>query len=113
MANNGTLPFLGTQLLNNGIPKDFGRVMVAVACFSFLLSLLQLAENKLDDGRHEIRKPLAIFRNGVQIVFVNLAFLIIRAVIFFKYKKDESIFIAKNGIAIFLSSLEIYWLKHG
>ena len=112
MENNVKLPFLGTQLLNHGIPKHFGRVMVAVACFSFLLSLLQLAENKLDDGRHEIRKPLAIVPNGVQIVFVNLTFLIIRAVIFFKFKKDESIFIAKNGIAIFLSSLEIYWLKH-
>jgi len=40
-------------------------------------------------------------------------FLIILAVISFKYKKDESIFIAKNGIAIriFLSSLGIYWIK--
>ena len=112
MENNGTLSFLGPQVPSHGIPKDFGKVMVAGACFSFLLSLLQLAENKLDDGKHETRERLAIVRNGVQIVFVNLAFLLIRAVIFFKYKKDESIFIAKNGIAIFLSSLEIYWLKH-
>ena len=113
MENNGMLVFVGPQPPSDGIPKDFGTVMVAVACFSLLLSLLQLAENKLDDGKHKIHKNLAIVRNGVQIVFVNLAFLLIRAFIFFKYKKDESIFIAKNGIAIFLSSLEIYWLKHG
>lgn len=40
-------------------------------------------------------------------VFVNFLFLIVRMVIVLKYKKDESIFIAKNGIAIILSIFEI------
>ena len=91
-----------------GIPKWFGRLMMAVACFSFLLSLLQMAENKLVDGKVEQSKCLAIIRNVVQMVCVNLMFMVIRLVIFFKYKKEESIFIAKNGIAIYFSALEIY-----
>ena len=85
----------------HGIPKWFGRLMVAVACFSFLLSLLQIAENKLDGKKIEQSECLAIIRNVVQMVCVNL-------VIFFKYKKEESIFIAKNGVAMYFSALEIY-----
>ncbi|XP_068713872.1 uncharacterized protein [Montipora foliosa] len=97
------------------IPKRFAIAMVAVACFSFLLSLVQLAENKLENEKHEpVHEQLkcpAIIRNVMQIVFVNLPFLIIRLVVFILYKKDESIFMAKNGIAVFLSGLEIYWIK--
>ena len=96
---------------SHGIPKWFGRLMVAVACFSFLLSLLQMAENKLVDGEVEQWKCLAKFRNVVQMVFVNLVFMVIRLVIFFKYKKEESIFIAKNGIAIYFSGLELYSIR--
>ena len=92
---------------SHGIPKWFGRLMVAVACFSFLLSLLQMAEYKLDGGKVEERKCFAIFLNVVQIVFLNFVFMVIRLVIFV-YKKEESIFIAKNGIAIYMSALEIY-----
>ena len=29
-----------------------------------------------------------------------------------KYNKYESIFIAKNGIATFISALQIYWIKN-
>lgn len=97
---------------NYGIKKGFGIAMITVACFSLVLSLLQMAENKLENGSCQIRKNLAIIRNGIQMVFVNFVFLVIRLVIFIKYKKDESIFIAKNGIAIFLSALEIYYHRH-
>ncbi|XP_068757300.1 uncharacterized protein [Montipora capricornis] len=98
------------------IPNGFAIAMVAAACFSFLLSLFQLAENKLENEEHEpeheqLKYP-AIIRNVMQIVFVNLPFLIIRLVVFILYKKDETIFMAKNGIAVFLSGLEIYWINH-
>ena len=55
----------------------------------------------------ETEKNSIIIRNFVEIFGVNGVFLTIRVVIVFKYKKDESIFIAKNIIAIILSSLEI------
>jgi len=51
-----------------------------------------------------------VIRSFVEMIAVNLAFLVIRVWIFIEYGKDESIFIAKNGIAIILSSLEIYHL---
>ena len=47
----------------------------------------------------------------VQIAFVNLPFLVSRAVVFIKFGKDESTFVAKNGIAIVLSILEIRNLR--
>ena len=90
-----------------GIPKEFGAVMIVLACLSLALSTWQLAENKLARGETKIRFRTAFFRNIVEILVVNLPFLIIRAVVFFKYGKDESIFIAKNAIAIILSLLEI------
>ena len=102
-----------TEKIQNphGIPKEFGIVMVTVACFSFLLSLLQMAENKLDKGKVKQRRHLPIIRNLVQLVFVNFLFMVIRLIVFFKYKKEESIFIAKNGIAIYMSALEIYSIR--
>ena len=92
---------------NFGIPRGFGAFMIVLACFCLVLSTWQLAENKLARGETKIRFRTALWRNIVEIVFVNLPFLIIRAVVFFKYGKDESIFIAKNGISIILCVLEI------
>lgn len=84
-----------------GISKRFATVMVAVACFSILLSPWQMIENKLGKGEPKIRFRFAILRNFVQMI-LNFVFLIIRVVVSFGYGKDESIFIAKNGVAISL-----------
>ena len=90
-----------------GIPKAFSTAMIVLACLSILESPWQMVEIKLTKEGPEIRIRTALCRNIVQIVFVNLPFLVIRAVVFFMFGKDESIFIAKNGIAIVLSILEI------
>ena len=90
-----------------GIPKAFSTAMIVLACLSMLVSPWQMAENKLTKDEPKIRFRTALYRSIVQIVFVNLPFLVIRAVVFFMFGKDESIFIAKNGIAIVLSILEI------
>ena len=89
-----------------GIPRGFGTTMVVFASFSLLFSIWQLAENKLAGGEAEIRPRTAFWRNVVEII-CNLVFLIFRAVVFFEYGKDESIFIAKNGIGIIFCGLEI------
>lgn len=95
-----------------GISKGFGTAMIALACLSLLLSPWQMAENKrLTKDGPKIHFHVALFRNIVQMVCVNLTFLVIRAVVFFEYGKDESIFIAKNSIAIILSILEIRHLR--
>ena len=94
-----------------GIPKGFGIAMVVLACISFLLSPWQMAENDL--GKGKLRRRTAKLRYIVEIIVENLAFLVIRLVIVFKYKKDESIFIAKNGIAFVLGFMRIRDLKDG
>ena len=93
-----------------GIPNWFGAFMIVLACFSLALSTWQLAENKLSGGETN-GETKGFCRNIVEIFFVNLPFLIIRAVVFFEYGKDESIFMAKNGIAIILSVLEIRHIR--
>ena len=89
-----------------GIPQAFSTEMIVLACLSMLVSLWQMAENKLTEEGWNIRFRSAPYRNIFQIVWVNLLFLVIRAVVFFVFGKNESIFI-KNGIAIVLSILEI------
>ncbi|KAL9955722.1 hypothetical protein ACROYT_G037083 [Oculina patagonica] len=43
-----------------------------------------------------------------QLVFVNLAFLAIRLVLFFDFKLDASVFAAKNTVAIIVGGIEIF-----
>ena len=112
------------------IPKELGYAMIAAACVSFLLTLLQIAENELHKGtispdkgsENELndRKETVSLRNGVaivanllQIIFVNLPFMAMRVIVIVQYNKDdnESIFITKNLIAIFLSGMQIYWIR--
>lgn len=71
-----------------GISEGFGIAMITVACFSFLLSLWPMIETELDGDR---QTNSIIIRNFVKIFGVSGVFLIIRLVIVFKYKKDESI----------------------
>lgn len=95
-----------------GISNGFGIAMIVVACLSFLMSLFQMAEIKFDgDGKPDkLRYKTTLIRTAGEMITVNFVFLIIRLVVFFKYGKDKSIFIAKNGIAIILSSFEICYL---
>ena len=95
-----------------GISNGFGIAMIVVACLSFLMSLSQMVEIKFDDDGKpvKLRYKTTLIRTAGEMIAVNFVFLIIRLVVFFKYGKDESIFIAKNGIAIVLSSLEICYL---
>ncbi|XP_068713029.1 uncharacterized protein [Montipora foliosa] len=92
--------------------KGFGTTMTAVACLSFVLTLVQMTEIKFNnDGKPEkTRYTTTLLRTAAEMVFVNFIFLIARLVAFFSYGKDESIFIAKNGLAILLSALQIYYL---
>ena len=59
-------------VLDERIPKEFGYAMIAAACVSFLLTLLQIVENKLHMGTVSLRKEVAILANVLQIFLVNL-----------------------------------------
>ena len=93
---------------SDGIPKEFGYAMIAAVCLSFLLTLLQIAHI----GTVSLRKEVAILAYVLQIFFVNLPFMAMRVVVVKNNKKydNESIFITKNLISIFLSAMQIYWI---
>ena len=94
---------------SDGIPKEFGYAMIVAACVRFLLTLLQIGHI----GTVSLRKEVAILANLLQIFFVNLPFMAMRVVVVKNNKKDdnESIFITKNLISIFLSAMQIYWIR--
>lgn len=90
--------------------KGLRIAIIVGASFSFLLSLLQMAETQFVQGKPVKRYKNTMVRTILGMIGINFVFLIIRAVVFFEYGKDESIFIAKNGIAIIRSWLEIFHL---
>ena len=92
---------------NLGIPNEIGKGMLILASFSLLVSTVQLAENRFFGEEVTIHFKTAVIRNIIQMFFVNLPFLIISAVIFFKYGKVVPILITKNVIGIIHSYCEI------
>ena len=98
---------------NFGIPKAFSVAMIASASVSFIMLVIpwQMVETKLTEQGSKTRFRTAMLHNIVQMVFVNVPFLVIRSVVFM-FGKDESIFIAKNCIGIVLSLMEIRDLRH-
>ena len=96
-----------------GIPKAFSTAMFVLACFGFimLVSPWQMAETKFTKDWWKPRYRTKLYRNIVQIVCVNVPFLVIRVVVFSMFGKDESIFIAKNGIGIVPFIMEIHDLR--
>ena len=93
-----------------GIPKAFSTAMFVLACISFLVlvSPWHMLETRVTDKGPKRRFRTSLYHNIVQIVFVNVPFLVFRARVSFMSGKDQSIFIAKNGIGIVLSILEIH-----
>ena len=58
-------------------------------------------------GEWEYRDIASICHKTLQTLVVNCLFLGLRLGLFLEYGKDASIFIAKNGIVILLSLLQI------
>ena len=87
------------------ISDEFGIAMITVACISLFLSPWSMLAINLDEKK--TKKRTAMARNIVETFCVNIVFLGIRLAIVILYRKDETIFIAKNILAIVLSSLEI------
>ena len=88
------------------IPGSFENAIIAFVCISFMLSHFQLEENRFLDT--SIYKYLAVIRITLQILLGNCVFLGLRLALFFKFKRNASIFIAKNGILIIHGILEIF-----
>ena len=93
------------------ISKGYEIAMICVVCISFCLSPWQMAENRVSRwSEPKTRYRTSLSRNVVEMFGVNAAFLVIRVLVLVNYGKDETIFIAKNVIAIILSVLEVVHL---
>ncbi|KAK3736414.1 hypothetical protein QZH41_004029 [Actinostola sp. cb2023] len=74
----------------------------------FFVTALEMGENEFDGDEMKLRYDwLYVLRLVLQLLFVNIPLLVIRLVVWVKYKRDASIFIAKNGIIIVTSVMEI------
>ena len=105
--------FDGTEMLlvipevnDLGIPKRCEEAITTFVCISFMLSHFQLEENKISDK--SIDKKSAIIGITFQFLLTNCVFLGLRLALCFKFKRDASIFMAKNGILIIHWILEIF-----
>lgn len=76
-------------------------------CISFVLSPFALFQHKVRFGEVTVRKKTMVIRTSVQVLLVNLAFLVMRFIVWFHYDYDASIFITKNIIAIVISGIDI------
>ena len=93
------------------ICKGYEIATICVVCISFCLSPWQMAENKVSRwSEPKTRYRTSLSRNVVEMFGVNAAFLVIRVLVLVNYGKDETIFIAKNVIAIILLVLEVVHL---
>ncbi len=92
------------------LPELLERCILGFVAIAFLLSSLALFQHKVKPLTDEvaIRRKTVIFRTSLQVFFVNVAFLIIRCVVWLDYGYDASVFITKNVLAIVISLSEIF-----
>ena len=93
-----------------GISKEITITLVSLS-FIVLVIPWQMVETRLTEEGWKTRVRTAMYHHLLQIFLVNIPFLVIRTVVFFTSGRDESIFVAKNGIGIILSSREIRNLR--
>lgn len=88
------------------------KSIVAFACISFLLSPLGLVRNKFDDdGKIKERKETSMILGPIEIIGTNFPFLVLRGVVWGKYKYEASVFIAKNIVSLVVGLVEFCILK--
>ena len=105
------LELLEMLLHQDGSPHLSSHVensIIAFVCISFFVTALEMGENEFDGDEMKLRYDwLYVCRLVLQLLFVNFPLLVIRLVVWVKYKHDASVFIAKNGIIIVTSVMEI------
>lgn len=90
------------------LPKSLETWIVIFVSINFLLSPMVLFQHKVNGNSIEPRPKILAIRTFIQVIFVNLAFLVIRCVVWSEYKHDASIFIAKNVLSIIISVIEFF-----
>ena len=86
----------------NRLPMGWEVAVLAASCLFFFFSFLEVHQVKpTEDDEWKFRKMTTIVSTGFQLV-LNVAFLVIRAVLWYKYDYGSAIFLAKNIISIII-----------
>jgi hypothetical protein len=81
--------------------------IIAFACICFLLSPLGLIRNKFEaNGVVKEREKTSMILGPIEIIGTNFPFLVLRSVVWGKYKYEASVFIAKNIISLVVGLVE-------
>lgn len=84
--------------------------IIFFACLNFVASPLALIKYKLTgnrEGEVKTRKNTTVIKAGIQMVLINLPFLILRSYIWAHHHYESSVFLTKNIISLVICALEI------
>ena len=81
-------------------------IILVVVIIFYLLSFLELLHLIYDENTRLFKRVLHV--NSVFQFALNVSFLVIRCILWFKYNRDAAIFIAKNVISLVMSVLPIF-----
>lgn len=101
---------LDVKQQNYDITIEFEKVVTLVACFAYLLTPLQMEETKFMGGEPKIRYKMTLVRNLLQMIGVNLLFLIVRLTLAHGNDNSISIGISKNVLGMLYSAWTIFHL---
>lgn len=92
------------------LPDSLKICIIIFVCISFFLSPFALFQHKvnLETAVLKTRKKTLIAYIILKALYLNVAFLVIRCIVWFNYNYDASIFITKNILSIVMSAIEIF-----
>ena len=118
LVQNGGNFTNGTEMLKDFLTENVNETyfdlnagteisIIVFACVCFLLSSFGLARNKFWGGDEmKERTTTSIVFGFLEIICANLPFLVIRGVIWKKYKHESAVFIAKNIVSLVVGTVE-------
>ena len=91
----------------NTVPMGWKITVLAAASLYFLLSFLEIQQVKFDSSDQPKERKKTKLCNTVSQIILNLGFLVIRLVLWFKYDFYSAIFIAKNVISLVIALVPV------
>ena len=98
------------QKSESDLPNLLEKFILGFVSISIFLSSVALFQHKVKPPTDEvaIRRKTVILHVSVQVLFVNVSFLITRYLVWLYYGYHASIFITKNVLAVIISLTEIF-----
>ncbi|CAB4028045.1 Hypothetical predicted protein [Paramuricea clavata] len=91
------------------LDENVEKVIIACACFSFLVTSLGLARNRFDKDTDTVKErddPKAVCLGLFEILLTNVPFLVLRIYVWADCGYEASIFIAKNIVSLVVGLVE-------